>query len=142
MKRIKDFLKSQKSKEFARKCRLCADKVGTMMMAFVCHVVIFFFLIALINYLDIPFLSKPHQLVLVSGFIYCVLKFCLKIDKSVENRANNIKNIIIETFAIAYLFLAFIFKAMLPNIPNMYNIFVLCFLVINAVDRLYKILHS
>ncbi|NQN87575.1 hypothetical protein HO997_06660 [Streptococcus suis] len=142
MKFIKVFLQSQTSKEFARKCRLCAEKVVTMLLAFVVYVILFFVLIALINYLNIPCLPKHQQLVAISGSIYCVLKFCFKIDKDVKNRANNFKNTIIETFAIAYLFLAFIFKAMLPNIPNMYTIFVLCFLVMNAVDRLQKILHS
>lgn len=142
MKCIKDFLKSQKSKEFVMNCIQVAEKVVTLLLAFVCHVVIFFFLIVLINYLDIPFLSKTHQLVIISGFIYSVLKFCFKIDKDVKNRANNFKNIIIETFAIAYLFLAFIFKTMLPTVQSLYNIFVLCFLVINAVDRLHKSLHS
>ncbi|HEM5236781.1 TPA: hypothetical protein U1334_002263 [Streptococcus suis] len=142
MKYIKVFLQSQTSKDFARKCIIGAEKVVTMPLAFVGYVILFFFLIALINYLDIPFLSKPHQLVIISGFIYCVLKFCLKIDKSVENSANNIKNIIIETFAITYLLLAFIFKIMLPTVQSLYNIVVLCFLFINAVDRLHKILHS
>ncbi len=111
-----------------------------MLLAFVCHVVIFLFLIALINCLNIQLVPKHQQLVLISGFIYFLLKFCLKIDKSVENRANNIKNTFIETFAIAYLFLAFIFKTMLPTEQNLYNIFVLCFLLINAIDRLHKIL--
>ncbi|HEM2786815.1 TPA: hypothetical protein U0611_001147 [Streptococcus suis] len=142
MKRIKDFLKSQKSKEFAMNGIQVADKVGTMMMAFVVYVFLFFLLILLINYMNIGFISKPHQLVLISGFIYFLLKFCLKIEKDVENRSNNIKNIIIETFAITYLFMAFIFKTMLPTVTNLYNIFVLCFLVINAIDRLHKILHS
>ncbi|HFI0214819.1 TPA: hypothetical protein ACGOUR_001831, partial [Streptococcus suis] len=85
--------------------------------------------------------TKPQQLVGISGFIYVVLKFCLKVDKAVENRANNIKNIIIETFAISYLFLAFIFKTMLPTVQSLYNIFVLCFLLMNAIDRLHKISH-
>lgn len=142
MKCIKDFLRLQKSKEFVMNCIQVAEKLVTMLLAFVGYVILFFFLIALINCLDIRFLSKPQQLVAISGFIYCVLKFCLKINKSVENGANNIKNIIIETFAIAYLFLAFIFKTMLPTVQSLYNIFVLCFLLINAVDRMHKIFHS
>ncbi|HFI0353983.1 TPA: hypothetical protein ACGOV8_001209 [Streptococcus suis] len=142
MEIIKVFLQSQTFKDFARKCLLGAEKVVMMLLAFVGYVILFFFIIASINCLDIRFLSKHQQLVAISGFIYCVLKFCLKIDKSVENRANNIKNITIETFAIAYLLLAFIFKTMLPTVQSLYNIFVLCFLVINAVDRLHKILHS
>ncbi|HFU4504453.1 TPA: hypothetical protein ACGPA6_002112 [Streptococcus suis] len=141
MEFIKVFLQSQTSKDFARKCRLCAEKVVTMLLAFVGYVILFFFIIASINYLKIAFLPKHQQLVAISGFIYCVLKFGLKIEKDVENRANNIKNSIIETFAIAYLFLAFIFKTMLPTVTNLYNIFVLCFLLINAVDRMHKILH-
>ncbi|HFI2469143.1 TPA: hypothetical protein ACGO10_001352 [Streptococcus suis] len=141
MEIIKVFLQSKTGKEFARKCRLGAEKVVTMLLAFVGYVILFFFIIALINYLNIPFLTKPQQLVGISGFIYVVLKFCLKVDKAVENRANNIKNIIIETFAISYLFLAFIFKTMLPTVQSLYNIFVLCFLLMNAIDRLHKISH-
>ncbi|WP_105116939.1 hypothetical protein [Streptococcus suis] len=141
MEFIKVFLQSQTSKDFARKCRLCAEKVVTMLLAFVVYVFLFFFLILLINYINIGFISKPHQLVIISGFIYFLLKFCLNIDKGSKNRANNIKNIIIETFAIAYLLLAFIFKTMLPTVQSLYNIFVLCFLIINAVDRMHKILH-
>lgn len=142
MEFIKVFLQSQTIKDFARKCRLCAEKVVTMLLSFVVYVILFFLIIALINYLNIPFLTKPQQLVAISGFIYVVLKFCLNMGKYVKNRANNIKNTIIETFAIAYLFLAFIFKTMLPTEQNLYNIFVLCFLMINATDRLHKILYS
>ncbi|HFI0143054.1 TPA: hypothetical protein ACGPBJ_001992 [Streptococcus suis] len=142
MKRIKDFLKSQTSKVFVMNGIQVAEKVVTMLLSFVVYVILFFLIIALINYLNIPFLTKPQQLVAISGFIYVVLKFCLKVDKGVENRANTIKKIIIETFAISYLFLAFIFKTMLPTVQSLYNIFVLCFLLMNAIDRLHKSLYS
>ncbi|HFI0231286.1 TPA: hypothetical protein ACGOXG_002035 [Streptococcus suis] len=141
MEIIKVFLQSQTIKDFARKCLLGAEKVVTMLLAFVGYVILFIFIIASINYLKIAFLPKHQQLVAISGFIYSVLKFCLNMDKGVKNRANNIKNIIIETFVVAYLFLAFIFKTMLPTVQSLYNIFVLCFLVVNAVDRMHKLLH-
>lgn len=43
MKFIKVFLQSQTSKDFARKCIIGAEKLVTMLLAFVGYVILFFF---------------------------------------------------------------------------------------------------
>lgn len=138
LKQFKDVLKTEMEKE----SNYLFVRFMIALFCFAADLLIFILLAFFTNLIGNIFsgtqVPKDIQLIAFSILIYTVLKFNLKVNNNDKTLKNYIYKIVIETYAISYYFLDYIFKSLTTDNGHFFKSFALWFLAVSVIDRLHR----